>query len=135
MEWTCCPSERTSERRVKYSGFDPFDARDGDVGPLSVKQAHRVLKPLGAAVRLVPGYPGDTLAAWANSLMGTDLLLVSADVDLESLDRAWFYVPRMLHERSLVLNESVEGEARRWDAVPLSQIHERAAAFPRRRAA
>jgi hypothetical protein len=35
------------------------------------------------------------------------MVLISRDTDEESLERAWFYLPRMLHEKSLILTEEV----------------------------
>lgn len=89
-----------------YTGIDLFEARqNGDGAGLSLKQAHTLLSATGAKTRLVPGDPFSALARSANSLARQDLVLISADQDLESLSRAWFYVPRMLHETTVVLRE------------------------------
>lgn len=36
-------------------------------------------------------------------------MVIAADQDTQSLTNAWFYVPRMLHESSLVLLEDTSG--------------------------
>ena len=80
------------------------------------------------------------LSAAANSLTNTDLLIISADQDAASLERAWFYVPRMLHGETLVLHEQPADEdppGTQLVPVPRLDIEARAAAQSkaRRRAA
>ena len=58
----------------------------------------------------------------ANSLTGTDLMLISADQDEATLEAAWFYVPRMLHPGSQVLFEEIEDSASRWRVVSHEQV-------------
>ena len=125
---------------VEYTGIDLFEARGQAAGVLSLKAAHRVLKPLAERVRLLPGDPYMALSMAANSLSNTDLLVISADQDADSLARAWFYVPRMLHAQTLVLQEQlVTGETPGTRLVPLlrTEIEQWAAAQTkaRRRAA
>ncbi|REJ64462.1 MAG: hypothetical protein DWQ31_21265 [Planctomycetota bacterium] len=111
---------------VAYAGIDLFEARPNEQAPLSLKSAYRQMTPLGARLQLIPGDPYSALARAANSLTKTDLLLVAADQDLESLRHAWFYVPRMLHENSQVLAEKVtaddEGEHRHYEVVSQAEI-------------
>lgn len=100
--------------QVDYTGVDLFEARPRvDGRNLTLRAAHRLLKPSGARVRLVPGDPFAALSRVANTLTGTELILISAGHDPGSLARAWFYVPRMLARQSLVLIERAaesEGE-------------------------
>ena len=93
------------DKSLHYAGIDLFEGRDAAAPGTTLKRAHRLLKASGAAVRLAPGDPFSALARTANALTGTDLLVVSADQDSASLERAWFYVPRMLHPTSLVFVE------------------------------
>lgn len=89
-----------------YTGIDLFEARQNGDGPgLTLKAAHSLLATTGAKVRLIPGDPMSALSRSANSLARQDLILISADQDRESLARAWFYVPRMLHETTTVFLE------------------------------
>jgi hypothetical protein len=97
-------------RKVAYTGIDWFDARPQPLAPLSLKEAYRLLRPTGANVRLVPGEPGRSLAAAANAHQNTDLILISHAVADGEMSSGWFYVPRMLHERSIVLREHLNAE-------------------------
>jgi hypothetical protein len=91
--------------RIAYTAVDLFETSPAGRPALGLKKAHQLLSATGAKIQLVPGDPFSALARMANSLMGTDLLIVSAYQLGESLDRAWFYVPRMLHDNSVVLLE------------------------------
>jgi hypothetical protein len=97
---------RTSSQ-VRYTGIDLFEARDAAHRGLTLKEAYTQLRPLGAKVQLVPGDPFSALARVANSLAGTELLIISADQDAASVARAWFYVPRMLSEKSQTFVEEL----------------------------
>ncbi|RIK73488.1 MAG: hypothetical protein DCC68_24790 [Planctomycetota bacterium] len=91
--------------RIAFTAVDMFEASPPGRASLGVKKCHQHLSATGAKIQLVPGDPFSALARMANSLMGTDLLIIAADQQGESLDRAWFYVPRMLHDASVVLLE------------------------------
>ena len=88
---------------IRYAGLDLFEARPASSPGLSIKEAYRRLNPTGIQVRLVPGDLLDGLLRAANSLSKTDLVVINADVDQAALEPAWFYFPRMLHEKSTVL--------------------------------
>jgi hypothetical protein len=95
---------------VRYTGIDLFEDRTGSEGPgMPLKTAHRLLKATGARIQLVPGDPFTALSRVANGLGGTELVIISAGYDPESLARAWFYLPRMLREGSQVLVEQAQG--------------------------
>ncbi len=72
---------------------------------MSLKAAYQRLTATGGKIKLLPGKPCDTLARSANSLLNTDMVLISADVDPKSLEQAWFYIPRMLHSKSVVFHQ------------------------------
>jgi predicted O-methyltransferase YrrM len=93
------------EATPRYTGIDLFEARPREIPGLSIKQAHRTLADCGAKVQLVPGDPLSALARAANALAKTDLVVISADQDMAAFARAWYYLPRMLYERSLVFME------------------------------
>jgi predicted O-methyltransferase YrrM len=103
---------------VEYTGIDLFEARRNQDGAgVSLKLAHRMLSQTDARIRLVPGDAFSALSRTANTLANTtDLIVISADQDAESLAKAWFYVPRMLHTQSLVYREEVT-ESRTADVV------------------
>ena len=86
-------------QEVCYVGLDLFEGRSEADGPgLSLKAAYQLLRGVGARVQLVPGNPSESLARAANSLGKVDLLIVPAGLESPSSSRAWFFVPRMLHE-------------------------------------
>ena len=93
----CPPAE------ICYTGIDLFETRKPTDGPgLPLKRAFQLLRATGARVRLIPGDPFTALAGAANLLGETDLLVVSADQEADSLAEAWYFVPRMLHAHSRV---------------------------------
>lgn len=90
---------------LEYTGIDLFEQRPKAEAGLTLKAAFAQLKFEGVKVRLTPGDPCSALSRVANQLKGVDLLFISADQDRESLERAWFYVPRMIHAETLILAE------------------------------
>ena len=42
--------------------------------------------------------------------MSTDLIIVGSDIDATAMARAWYYLPRMMHEQSLVYLEECSSE-------------------------
>lgn len=120
---------------VRYVAIDMFEARaSGDLPGLSLKEAHRLLKPTGAQVQLIPGDPR-ALSRAANALQNIDLVIISAEHDDASLEGAWFYLPRMLHAHSAVFREV--RDAATGAALPslLAPAEIEALAASRRRAA
>lgn len=95
--------------KVRFTGIDLFEGREDPSQAMSLKEAHRLLKASGGRVQLVPGDPLSALSRSANSLLGTDLLVIGGDQDEKSLEQAWFYVPRMLHDNSVVVMEDLTG--------------------------
>ena len=86
--------------------MDPFEGRSEADGPgLTLKAAHQLLRRDGVRVQLVPGTSPNRWFEIANSLGKVDVLIVPGVLESASFARAWFFVPRMLHERSLVFVE------------------------------
>ncbi len=98
-------SWQVAKEPLKYTGIDLFEARPQHQIGLSLKAAFHDLRRPGVQVKLVPGDPYNALVRAANGLAGTDLLIISADQDRDSLQRAWTYMPRMLHTGSLIFQE------------------------------
>jgi hypothetical protein len=113
------------DTKVAYTGLDWFESRNSDLPALTLKNAHCEFQSTGAQVRLVPGDPGRSLRGAANSHPHTGLLLISAAVLDSSLETAWFYVPRMLDGRSIVLRErlSESGESA-FELVSMQRLAE-----------
>jgi hypothetical protein len=124
------------DQKVAYSGLDWFDARPKHAPTLTLKDAYRTLCATAASVRLVPGPAAASLAAVANAHQNTDLILISSAVTADELQSAWFYVPRMLHNQSVILREQISpsGEMS-FEWISLSQIAEWAGRAGSRRAA
>jgi hypothetical protein len=76
-----------------------------------------------------------TLPQVANALQRTDLLLISAAVDDASLEKAWFYMPRMCTPTTMVLREVKNGSEHRLEVIPVAELERRAAQRESRRAA
>ncbi len=108
---------------LRYTGIDLFEGRASGLPRLTLKQAHAALRLPNMRVQLVPGDPDAALARVANTLAGTDLLLVAANQHAESLARAWNWMPRMLSPQSLVFVEQPAAKAgSEWRSVPLEEV-------------
>ena len=115
-----------------------FETRPATSPGLSLKAAHSLLTPTGAACATGSWRPVLGTGRTANSLLDTDLVVIRADQDSESLERAWFYLPRMLHDNSVVLveqpgREGQEGTYRVLDLLAIRRLAD--AQTPRRSAA
>lgn len=114
---------------LKYAGIDLFDSRPAGHPRLTLKRAHHELRATGATIRLVPGDPAEALHRSANALTGTDLLLIAADQNADSLALAWRYIPRMIHPQSLVFQQDASGGAGKetWRQLRPAEIERLAA--------
>jgi hypothetical protein len=126
---------RASGQRVSYTGIDLFELRGEESKGVSLKLAHRRLAATGARVRLVPGDPHAALAAVANGLVGTELVIVSADQDRQALERAWFYLPRALSPTAAVFVEEPTSAGLVVRRMPADELARLAAPPSHRRAA
>jgi hypothetical protein len=114
---------------LRYAGIDLFEARPaGKPGP-SLKAAFADLRLPDVKVQLVPGEPHLALRRVANSLTGTDLLLIAADQDAASLAQAWTWMPRMLTPESLIFREEAGTQAGTtiWRPLTLEDVQKLAA--------
>lgn len=102
-------AQRYAVGEIRYTGIDLFEARPAAAPGMTLKRAHQYFNTLGAKIQLVPGDPNMALTRVANLLTGTDLLIIGSDQEAESLSQAWFYVPRMIHERTLVFQAARSG--------------------------
>ena len=100
--------ERTPAE-LRYIGVDLFEAREKPQVGLTVKQAHQLLSGWGVSTRLIPGDAYTALSRTANSLGPVDLVVISAGQNPDSLGKAWFYLPRLLHAESQVFLEEQIG--------------------------
>lgn len=93
------------EGQIDYLGIDMFEGRPNQDG-VPLKAAHKLLHSLGAKAKLVPGDAAMALPRVANGFTQVDLLIISADQETTALQSALTWIPRMLHEKSLVLWET-----------------------------
>lgn len=115
---------------IHYTLIDAFEERGNDLQPLSLIQAYRQFRQAGVSARLLPGTPARALPSAANDLPATDLLLISANYHPAALQPAWFYIPRMLHDRSLVFRCHDQPESSRVQLIDRTEIEQ---SIPRRR--
>lgn len=95
-------------REIHYTGVDQFEGRAAADGPgISLREAHCLLKPTAARIQLVPGTVGEALSRIANSVSQVDVLLISGRILPEQMLQAWFYLPRMIHARTQVFQETL----------------------------
>ena len=113
-----------------YTGIDLFDARTEYQAPLSLKSAHRTLRPLAGKVHLVPGEPYAALSHCANRLVHSDVILINSSLDDERMKPAWFYYPRMLHRNTQVFLVDGEGEDIQLTPMDHETIQQRASSSP-----
>ncbi len=93
---------------IHYTGIDLFEARPISDGPrLTLRDAHRLLKPTGARIQLVPGAADEALARVANGLKDIDAVIISSAATPEQMSRAWFYLPRMVQAGTQFFQESL----------------------------
>lgn len=101
----------SSGGRATYVGIDLFESRTPADGPgLTLKEAHCLLGATEGRIRLIPGDPGTALARTANELKKIDLVVISESADETSMQRAWFYLPRVMHPDTCVIRREVEPE-------------------------
>ena len=125
----------------RFTGFEVHHgsgtaANHRRTGPYRLVHDHAgqelgVLHGLGARTQLIPGDPLAALACSANSLPDTDLLIIRADQLGESMEQAWYYVPRMLHTHSLVLVEQADREG--YEVLLRADVQRKARAIDRAR--
>ena len=120
------------DAEIRYTGVDLFEARPADKPGMTLKQAYKMLRLLDVKVQLIPGDPLAALTRAANGLTGTDLLVIGADQDPASMASAWAFVPRMLHEGSLVFLERTAKGQTRFDLLTRAEI-DGLANIPKRR--
>lgn len=114
------------DNKISYSGIDLFEARPPEQEAFSLKDMHKRLSDKRLKVRLIPGDPMVGLSRFANTLTGTNMLIVSADVDCVAMDNAWFYVPRMLDDSAVIYVYDRDGENLRTAALSKTDAIERA---------
>ena len=118
---------------VQLVGIDRFESRTpADPPGVTLKEAHKRLTSL-AKVQLVPGNADAALARVGNHIGVFDLVLVSADEEARHLEKAWFYIQRLVRPESTILVEPAPRAA--WRPLENERLQELAARPLQRRAA
>ena len=112
--------------QLSYTGIDLFEARPADNSGMSLKLAHQLLRPLVGKLQLVPGDAYSALCRSANTLVQSDIIVITGNADDEKMQSAWFYLPRMLHDKTciFVVGESGEDEESHVEIVTREEINE-----------
>lgn len=130
---------KDSAENVVYTGVDLFEMRAPQTGEgLSLKLAHRKLVTSGAKIRLLPGDAFSALSRAANMLGLADLIVINNDQDRAALEKSWYYIERLLHDRTRVFlqDAALAGADSPYRDVAHDSVRQWAAAVaPRRRAA
>ena len=87
---------------LAYTGIDLFEDRPASAAGLSLKYSHQLLRPLVGKLQLAPGDPHSVLKRHANTLVQSDIIVVTGNTEDKGLRDAWFYFPRMLHSNTCV---------------------------------
>jgi hypothetical protein len=130
-------ARHVSREEIQYTGIDPFEDRVAKEGPgLPLIIAHRLLKRSGARIQLIPGNPFEGLIRSANLLGKVDLLIISNHYQqVQQLKRLWFYVPRLLHEKTIIFLETLAAEGEKAvQRIDHRDIHTWAVAYSRKAA-
>lgn len=113
--------KRMDPAEVKYTGIDLFEA---DPEGASIKETHRIISGTQVKCKLVPGDPHSGLSRTANSLTDSELILIGDRVDSESLDRAWFFFPRMMNDSTRIYRRRKHESSFKHERVDSREIHE-----------
>ena len=123
----------SSGQPVQLVGIDRFESRTpADPPGVTLKEAHKRLTTL-AKVQLVPGTADSALARVGNHIGVFDLVLVSADEDQRHLEKAWFFIQRVVRPESTILVEPAPKAA--WRPLEAERLKQLAARPLERRAA
>ncbi len=120
-----------------YTGIDLFEDRPAGEDRIGLRQAYQQLRQQHVKVQLVPGDPCSALARISNYIKGVDLVVVAGDQDPDSMARAWMFLPRMIHDQTLVFSQTRDAHGRLTDFAELArpQLDELAGLRGRRRRA
>jgi len=93
---------------VHFAAIDRFDSRPVEVPHFTLKEAHKLLRPTGSRINLIPGDPLEGLGRAVNVLHGFDLVVIAADQDAASMSKSWFFLQRLLAPQAAVFQEELK---------------------------
>jgi hypothetical protein len=93
---------------IHFAAIDRFDSRPVEVPHFTLKAAHKLLRPTGSRINLIPGDPLEGLGRAVNVLHGFDLVVIAADQDAASMSKSWFFLQRLLAPEAVVFHEELK---------------------------
>ena len=109
---------------LRYTGIDLFEARPAGKKGLTLKQAFATIRAPEVKVQLVPGLPYDALLRCSTSLPETDMIVIAADQQPADFEKAWKFIARTVHEKTLILREQpAAGGKTIFQTLPVAEVH------------
>lgn len=109
---------------LRYTGIDLFEARLKDQKGLTLKQAFATVRAPEVKVQLIPGLPYDALLRCASTLSETDLIVIAADQQPADFEKAWKFIARTVHDKTLILREQPAGAGKTvFQTLPVAEVH------------
>lgn len=112
--------------RVRLALLDPFDARPASSPKLTVRETNARFAELPVRLTLHPGDPACTLPRVANQLGTADAILLSPSIDADAFSSAWYFLPRLMHATSVLIEGSGGAAEVSYKAVPAEEVSRRA---------
>jgi hypothetical protein len=119
---------------IAFCGIDLFDARPAGMSRLRLKDAYCQLNIAGCKTKLVPGEPGTALAACANGLTNSDLIVIGNQIQPENCGLMWMYIPRMMSAGCQLWRQNSDGGFCRVEAHEIRALADEAVDLRRRSA-
>lgn len=119
---------------ILYCGVDEFDARPATLPKLRLKDAYCKLNIAGCKTKLVPGDPSAALAACANSLTNSDLIVIGSQYASMTGGLMWMYVPRMMGPQGQLWRQETDGRFIHVEAHEIRALADEAVALRRQSA-
>jgi hypothetical protein len=113
---------------LRYTGIDLFEARPPKQKGLTLKQAFATIRVPEVKVQLVPGLPYDALLRCSNQLSETDLIIIAADQQPTDFEKAWKFIARTVHDKTLILREQPASGGNAagktvFQTLPVAEVH------------
>jgi hypothetical protein len=126
IELTGLMHEWHPTERLRLALLDPFDARPASAPKLTVRETNAQFAELPVRLTLHPGDPTFTLPRVANQLGTADVILLSPSIDAEAFAPSWYFLPRLMHATSVLLEGHVGPSGAGYRAVTAEEVSRRA---------
>ena len=109
---------------TQYAGIDLFEGRPQGQKGLTLKQAFAEIRAPEVKVQLIPGSPYDALLRCSSTLSETDLIILSADQQPAEFEKAWKFIARTVHDKTMILREQPAGPGKTiYQTLPVAEVH------------